>query len=205
MIYFPSCNFNTADPLTAEKLMHYLTEKKGLQAAGCCRTDKTDYSQETGLYFCQACRETLEPQMALENLYVYLAEDPDFFWPDHRGMKVVVQDCWRDREHPEIMRAVRTMLTRMNIVYTETEESFEKTVFCGNLHFEAKKPENLKLLEAYSDKQIWQMPAEVERQLMREQVEKLEGQQVVTYCNRCTKLLKENGADVIHVLDLAFA
>ena len=205
MVYFPSCNFNVANKETAKKLLEYLTAQKGMKKAGCCRTDKNDYGEETGLYFCQACRQVLEPKYKLENLYVYLSEDSEFPWPDHSGLSVVIQDCWRDRQHMEIMRAVRIMLTKMNISFIETSESFENTVFCGNLHFEPHKPENIRLMAQYPSMEIWQMPEDVQKQLMLEQVEKLEGQKVVTYCNRCTKLLKENGADVIHILDLAFS
>lgn len=205
MVYFPSCNFSIANKETAKKLLKYLTENKGMPKAGCCRTDKKDYSGETGLYFCQACREVLEKKYTLENLYVYLSKDEEFPWPDHSGMKVVIQDCWRDREHMEIMSAVRVMLSKMNIEWEETEESFEKSVFCGNLHFEPHKPENIELMASYPTLEIWQMPEEVQKQLMSEQVEKFGGKAVVTYCNRCTKLLAENGADVSHILDLAFS
>ena len=58
-IYFPSCNFTKASPQAAKKLRAYLKEK--MPVAGCCRLDKTPYpAGDTALYFCQACRETLE-------------------------------------------------------------------------------------------------------------------------------------------------
>ena len=100
-IYFPSCNFTKASPQAAKKLRAYLKEK--MPVAGCCRLDKTPYhAGDTALYFCQACRETLEQkpgnQLIPQNLFVWLAEQADFPWPDYGGLTVNVQDCWRDRK-----------------------------------------------------------------------------------------------------------
>ena len=69
---------------------------------------------------CQACRETLEAkegnQLLLENLFVWLDRQEDFPWPDYSGLVVNVQDCWRDRKHPEIFQAVRSCLGKMRCV-----------------------------------------------------------------------------------------
>ena len=69
-IYFPSCNFTKASPRAAKRLREYMKER--MPVAGCCRVDKTPYpAGDTALYFCQACRETLEAkegnQLLLEN------------------------------------------------------------------------------------------------------------------------------------------
>ena len=112
-IYFPSCNFTKASPRAAKRLRDYMKER--MPVAGCCRVDKTPYpAGDTALYFCQACRETLEAkegnQLLLENLFVWLDRQEDFPWPDYSGLVVNVQDCWRDRKHPEIFQAVRSCL-----------------------------------------------------------------------------------------------
>ena len=70
-IYFPSCNFTKVSPRAAKRLRDYMKER--MPVAGCCRVDKTPYpAGDTALYFCQACRETLEAkegnQLLLENL-----------------------------------------------------------------------------------------------------------------------------------------
>lgn len=94
-IYFPSCNFTKASPKAARRLRSYLKEK--MPVAGCCRVDNTPYpAGDKALYFCQACRETLEQkpgnQLIPENLFVWLLEQADFPWPDYRGLTVNVQD-----------------------------------------------------------------------------------------------------------------
>ena len=149
-----------------------------MPVAGCCRFDKTAWpAGETALYFCQACRETLEAkpgnQLALENLFVWLAEQKDFPWPDYSGLTVNVQDCWRDREHPEIFDGARACLKKMGVAVIEMEENWEKSVFCGNLHFEPKKPENIALLQSRPGVPLYEYGEEEQRQLMAEQAEKL--------------------------------
>ena len=127
--------------------------KEKRRVEGGCRFDKTPWAAgDTALYFCQACRETLEArpgnQLALENLFVWLAEQEDFPWPDYSGLTVNIQDCWRDREHPEIFDGARACLKKMGVAVLEMEENREKSVFCGNLHFEQKKPGNIGLVQS---------------------------------------------------------
>ena len=200
--YFPSCNFNKMAPETAKKLGAYLKDK--MPKAGCCRVDQKDYSDTTALYFCQACREVLEGKMDCENLFVWLDRQEDFVWPEYPGLTVNVQDCWRDREHPEIFDAVRSILKKMKITVIEMEENREKSVYCGNLHFEPEKEENIALMEKYPDTPIYMMPEDVQMQLMAEQAEKYTCAMVVTYCNRCTICAREVGVNAVHLMELIF-
>ena len=191
-IYFPSCNFSAASPAAAKKIRDYMEAK--MPVAECCRTDRLPYPEGSqAIYFCQACRETLEARAdgryIMKNLFEVLVEDECFLWPDHTGLTVTVQDCWRDREHPEIFAAVRTALGKMNIEIIEMTENMEKSRFCGNLHFDGRP-----LLELSEEEQaVW----------MRKQVEKFPVETAVTYCNRCTRGIKAGGGKAVHLLELA--
>lgn len=205
-IYFPSCNFTKASPEAAKRLRAYLKER--MPVAGCCRVDALAYPEGgRALYFCQACRETLEArapgQFTLRNLFTYLIDDPAFPWPDYSGLTATVQDCWRDREHPEIFAAVRAALGRMGVKVVEMEENQEKSVYCGNLHFEPRTPQNAALLAGWGDTPLYELPEEAQAQLMREQAEKLPCGLAVTYCNRCTAGLLQGGAKAVHLMELA--
>ena len=205
-IYFPSCNFTKMAPAASKAIRAYLKEK--MPVAGCCRFDKMAYDEGmTALYFCQACRETIENRVPgkypMRNLFEYLVEDPDFPWPDYSGLVATVQDCWRDRNHPEIHEAVRAALARMHVEIIEMEENREKVVYCGNIHFEPHKPENILLLEQYKDTPLFQTPAEVQLQLMQEQAEKYPCEHVVTYCYRCTTCIRTAGVNAVHLMELA--
>lgn len=184
-VYFPSCNFTAASPEAAERIKAFL--EKRMPVAGCCRVDQADYSEKTVVYFCQACREVLEEKgnrrQKAENLFVYLDRDTEFSWPDYSGLTVTVQDCWRDREHPEIFDAVRSCLRKMGIAVLEMEE-------------------NRELLARFPDTPLYKLPSEAEEQLMREQVEKHPCPLAVCYCNRCVKGVVTGGGKAVHLLEL---
>ncbi|MCI8664953.1 MAG: hypothetical protein HFG69_17210 [Hungatella sp.] len=204
-IYFPSCNFTKDSPEAARRIRAYLKER--MPVAGCCRIDKLNYTKgSTALYFCQACRETLETrvpeQFTLQNLFVYLTKDSAFPWPDYSGLTATVQDCWRDRDHPEIFEAVRTALEKMRVSVVEMEENKARSVYCGTLHFEPKDPQNASLLAKQDDKTISHMPKEVQLRFMREQVEKFPCEPAVTCCNRCTAGIRMAGGKGVHLMEL---
>ena len=200
--YFPSCNFNTLRPEAARRLRRILTAR--MPAAGCCRFDKNAYAEDqVGLYLCQACRETLEPKLKLMSLWQYIDEDNEFPLPDWSGLTVSVQDCWRDREHPEIHAAVRSLLAKMNVRVVETAENRERSVFCGDLHFEPHTDANRALCAQYPDMPPYQMPREVVEQFMREQVEKFSTEFILTCCNRCTRGIEAGGGKPVHIAELA--
>lgn len=199
--YFPSCNFTKASPESAKKLRQLLRGK--MPVAGCCRFDKHTYGpEETALYFCQACREVLESKMNTENLFVYLDREEIFPLPAYPGLTVNLQDCWRDRNHPEIHKAVRSLLGKMEINLVEIEESREKATFCGNLHVEPAKEETRKILAACPNISAHEIPPEKQALLMAEQVEKFNQPLVVTYCNRCTAGLQAGGGEAVHLMNL---
>ncbi len=191
-VYFPSCNFTAASRQAAEKLRACLSKR--MPVAGCCRTDQRDYTGQTAVYFCQACRETLEKKygerIECENLFAYLSGLPDYPWPDYSGLTVTVQDCWRDREHPEIFDSVRACLQKMGVKVVEMGENRERSRYCGDLHFEPRKPENRALLARFPGTSLRELPQEDFGALMLEQTEKYPCSLVVCDCNACIRGLK---------------
>ena len=203
-IYYPSCNFNIASPQTARAIRQYL--KTRMTIAGCCRLDhRTHDEQERAYIVCQACRENLQDKMNVQSLYEYLDQDPDFVFPDYAGQKMDLQDCYRDRNHPEVHQAIRSLLNKMNIAIIEMAQRQEKANFCGTLHSEAKSADLKKALEAYPDVKVSRLPEELQKALMQEQVSFYQCERVVCYCNRCKKGIELGGGHPIHILDLLFA
>lgn len=204
-LYFPSCNFTKASPEAARRLQAYLSQ--AMPVAGCCRVDKTAVTQDTtAVYFCQACREVLEARQenrpSTQNLFVYLDSLPDFPWPDYSSLTVNLQDCWRDRDHPEIADAARSLLKKMGVTLVEMAENREGSVYCGNLHFEPRKPESLALLAPYPDTPLYRLPEDIQAALMREQLEKYTCPLVATTCNRCTRGIEMAGGRAVHLVEL---
>ena len=144
-VFYPSCNYAIASKENAKKLREIMKEK--MDVAGCCLYDKRDCKDVVAIYMCQHCRETLESKMQTRSLWEYLLEI-EYPFPDYHHTKMVLQDCWRDREHPEIHAAVREILKRMHIEIVEMKYNRENAKFCGTLHYETDTAElNEKLAE----------------------------------------------------------
>lgn len=203
-IYFPSCNFTKASPKAAQRLLSWMEGK--MPAAGCCRTDQREYpAGERALYFCQACREVLAerfPRLTPENLFVWLDREGGFDLPVYTGLTVSVQDCWRDREHPEIHQAVRSLLKKMGVEAKELEENRERSGYCGSLHFAPKRPEAAALVNARPGTPLWQFPEEEQKVIFAEQLEKHGGLPVLCYCNRCRQGIEAAGGKAVHLMEL---
>ncbi|WP_322172575.1 hypothetical protein [Acutalibacter caecimuris] len=203
-IYFPSCNFTKASPQAAKKLRDWL--KASMPVAGCCRTDAREYpAGGRALYLCQACRETIEerfPKLEPENLFAWLDREGGLALPDYSGLMVSIQDCWRDRAHPEIHRAVRSLLEKMGVAVREIGENRERADYCGNLHFTPRRPAALALVSARPDTPLWQFPEEEQRVVFAEQLEKHGGLPVLCYCNRCQLGIKTAGGRAVHLMEL---
>lgn len=157
-IYYPSCNFSAASPATAKKVKAYF--EKQMPVAGCCRVDKRESSPgDIALYICQACRETLEDKVKTQSMWEYLDALKDFNFPNLNGQKFYVQDCWRDRNHPEIHEAVRSLLKKMHAEAIEIEHNREKSIFCGNLHYETDDPR----LKNYPNTPLYRLLSQIGR------------------------------------------
>ncbi len=203
-LYFPSCNFTKDSPEAARRIRAYL--EPAYRTAGCCRTDALSYPEgSAAVYFCQACRETLEQRAPgkyrLQNLFVILDRDPAFPWPDYAGLTVTVQDCWRDRDHPEIFDAVRSCLEKMHVRVLEMPRNRERSPFCGTLHYEPSTPEGQALLAGGVP--ITQLPEEQQVRLMQEHLATYPCSLAVTCCNRCKKGILQGGGQAVHLLELA--
>ena len=136
-------------------------------------------------------------------LFVWLDRQEDFPWPDYSGLVVNVQDCWRDRKHPEIFQAVRSCLGKMRVQVREMEENRERSVFCGNLHFEPHLPENIAPVNARPGVPLYDFPEEEQARLFAEQTAKYTAPLAVTYCNRCTAGISLGGGKAVHLMELA--
>ena len=84
----------------------------------------------------------------------------------------------------------------------ELEENREKSVFCGNLHFEPQTPENAALAASRPGVPLYEFPQEEQKRLMAEQAAKLTAPLAATYCNRCTSGLLLGGARAVHLMEL---
>ena len=202
-IYYPSCNFSIASPQTAKVVRNLL--KETMPIAGCCKIDQRElHEDDIGLYICQNCRETIQDKVNTMSLWEYIDILDGFYFPDYHHEKMVLQDCWRDREHPEVHVAVRKLLMKMNIDVVEMSRNKENSVYCGTLHYEPQSIALKERLKAYPDTKISQLPIELQKELMNDNFKDIDSDMpIIVDCNRCLKGIELTDRKGIHLLNLA--
>lgn len=205
LYYYPSCTFRKTLPDTANVVINHL-KSENIQIMGCCRADRDHHqSDDTALVICQSCRKTLENKMRVMSLWEYLIKTADFPWPNYKGLKVNVQDCWRERNQPEVQTAVRNILKKMNVETVEIPLNFQKTDFCGTLHYEIKDRKLLDKAALYPDKKLYELPIELQKEAMQERIREYTCPYVVCDCTCCLNGIQlGGGVRGIHLLELIF-
>lgn len=203
--YYPSCTFRKALPKTASLVINYLKDRN-VQIMGCCRGKCGNYQvSDTAIVICQSCRDTLKSKMKVISLWEYLLRIEDFPWPDYRGLKVNIQDCWRERFQSEVQSAVRDILKKMNIETVEVSPNLQDADFCGTLHYEIKGEELADKVAKYPQKELYKLPPELQKEVMRERTKEYTCEYVVCDCTCCLNGVQLGGnVKGIHLLELIF-
>ncbi len=201
-IYYPSCNFNRAHPQTGRIVRSYFKDK--MEIAKCCLIDQREIQDEDiGIYICQNCRTQIENKIKTKSIWEYFDELNDFTFPNYQGQIMQIQDCYRDRNHPEVHQSVRNLLKKMNIQVLEILENKAHSTFCGTLHYETKDPDLLQAIANYPDTKLSHLPESLQQKLMQEQVHKFDpNYPIICDCNRCLKGIELGGGKGVHLLDL---
>ena len=174
--------------------------------------DSAEFSAGDEVYsLCHNCSNIIEemhPKVQIFSLWELLAEDSGFPFPDHRGIKVTVQDCWRSADRSREQDAVRLLLEKMNIEYIEAAQNHGETEFCGASLYRPQPPRNPKLApKHYAERAVGKfIPHTVEEQeeIMREYCRQFTTDKVLCYCHYCLEGLLMGGVEGIHIAHLLF-
>ncbi|MBQ2655120.1 MAG: hypothetical protein IJF95_00640 [Erysipelotrichaceae bacterium] len=207
--YLPSCKVKQIHPETSLKIQNYLRSKE-VEICGCCRISQDLFhSGDTVVTNCTSCAiitDERSPQCKEMSLYEYLLEDASFPWPDHHGERITVQDCYRTIHKPEVQKAVRECLKKMNMIPVEIEENYEKTRFDGPFRYQEIQAGNLRLAPEYFNKMAKEY---IEVLAEEDQIKRMEAwakqyttDRVVVYCNSCLKGVQMGKANGVHIIDL---
>lgn len=212
LIYFPSCKFTAYSPESSARICSWLCEKHGAEIAGCCRPDHKKLGRgDKAVYICNTCaaicRESADAAEVV-SVWELLAGDGAFPCPDYKRRKIAVQDCWRVYDSPSQQKAVRALLTRMNLDVVELEENLEKTRFCGTSLYEPLPEQNAQLAPRRFVENAAGLfrdyPEEERAARMREHCRSIPVDEVAVYCTSCAKGLDLGGKKGLHLLDLLF-
>lgn len=208
--YFPSCNYTKASPEHSELIKRYLA-KQGVQVLGCCRGFHKKLTDiDTAITICQSCYAIVDENTNAKQISVfeYLDEIEDFKWPDYQGQTMIIQDCLKAKDKPELHKAVRSILKKMNINIIELPNNKEKCDYCGVFPYNEPIKANLMIAPIYFGeimKPYYDFKDRDTQQLLMEQRKELyQDYKVVCYCNSCLRGVKMVHNNATHLMDLIF-
>ena len=152
----------------------------------CCRHDPGLAPGSTIINNCAGCDRRFRSLYAGVNTISYweiIDSVPDLKLPDHSGLTVSVHDSCGYRHKPQVHRAVRSLLRRMNIEIEESAFSGTESVCCGDNFY-----------GAVPDAQVEARIAMRAAQLPREDV--------VVYCIGCVRAMISAGKRPLYLPDL---
>lgn len=231
--FVASCVFTEDEPILSRKVQEYVRGTFGLPVIRCCvanykvrefeeRMPDWYRAEWSGLphyekfpsgstmvsicHNCSAIFEERHPEIHRQSIWELILDDPNFNYPDYRGEKIAVQDCWRSKENRAEQDAVRELLRRMNFEVVELEENHERTNFCGYSLYQPQPPRNPKLapkrfLHGAHGLFKEHTPKEKAR-LMRQHCAKIPTEKVAAYCHYCIRGLKLGGKNAVHLARL---
>ena len=138
-----------------------------------------------------------------------LADDQEFPFPDYKGEKIALQDCWRAYDKRSVQNAIRELMRKMNVQVVELPENYERTRFCGTSVLEIPPayycefaPERFgkeapnDFFQPYTDEE------KIER--MRIHCAGITTEKIACYCPACAKGINLGGKKSVHVMELLF-
>ncbi len=234
--YIASCVFTAQFPERSQKIRNYIEERWGFKTVRCCvprykirqfeekmpegvLRDEWASLPDSGVFrisdhvysLCHNCNNIIgerHPGVKVRSLWELIDRDDSFPFPDHSGMQVTVQDCWRSRDRQAEQDAVRSILDKMHIRWTEAPRNHQDTDFCGNSLYRLQPPRNPKLAPKHyvRDAKGLFLPhtEEEQNEIMREYCSQLATDTVICYCHYCLEGLKNGGKDGRHLAELLF-
>ncbi|MCW6108995.1 (Fe-S)-binding protein [Clostridium sporogenes] len=187
--YFnPGCALSIYKPEIENKILKFLNENYGEVTLHkiCCHHNPQLESGSLIINVCAGCDRrfrSLYEGISTISLWEVLDGLDAFQYPDYKGLKLSVHDACPVREKPQVHKAVRNLLKKMNIDVVETKFSGTNSICCGD--------------DFYS-----KLPIEKVHQKMKERAESMPCNEVCVYCVSCIKSMYIGGKTPRHLIDL---
>jgi hypothetical protein len=188
-LYFnPGCALSIYKPEAEKRIFRLLNENYGdvRMHKMCCHHDPQLEKGSLIINVCAGCDRrfrSLYDGISTVSLWEVLDGISTFPYPDYRGMKMTVHDACPIREKPEVHRAVRSLLGKMNIQLVEAEFSGTRSVCCGD--------------DLYPKLSIEQVHNQ-----MKKRAESMPCEEVCVYCVSCIKSMYIGGKSPRYLIDL---
>jgi len=187
--YFnPGCALSIYKPEVEIKILKFLNENYGEVALHkiCCHHDPKLEAGSLIINVCAGCDRrfrSLYQGISTISLWEVLDGLESFQYPDYKGLKLSVHDACPVREKPQVHKAVRNLLKKMNVEVVETKFSGTNSICCGD--------------DLYP-----KLPIETVHQKMKERADSMPCDEVCVYCVSCIKSMYIGGKTPRHLMDL---
>ncbi|GAE01397.1 hypothetical protein CBO05C_1087 [Clostridium botulinum B str. Osaka05] len=187
--YFnPGCALSIYKPEIENKILKFLNENYGEVTLHkiCCHHNPQLEAGSLIINVCAGCDRrfrSLYEGISTISLWEVLDGLDAFQYPDYKGLKLSVHDACPVREKPQVHKAVRNLLKKMNIDVVETKFSGTNSICCGDDFYP-------------------KLPIEKVHQKMKERADSMPCNEVCVYCVSCIKSMYIGGKTPRHLIDL---
>jgi len=184
----PGCALSVYKPEMEHKLIQFLNENYApLEMHNiCCRFEPKLETGSKIVNICAGCDRrfrSLYDGVSTISLWEVLDDMDGFPYPDYKGMEISVHDPCPIREKPEVHKAVRSLLKKMNINIIETPLHGTRSVCCGDDFYPS-------------------LPVEEVNERMKKRAATMPCDDVCVYCVSCIKSMHIGGKRPRHLVDL---
>jgi hypothetical protein len=187
--YFnPGCALSIYKPDMEIRLLKMLNDNIGEVQMHkiCCHHDPQLEAGSLIINVCAGCDRrfrSLYEGISTISIWEVIDSLDTFPFPDYKGLRLSVHDACPVREKPQVHKAVRSLLSKMNIEVIETEFHGTRSICCGD--------------DFYN-----KLPIEQVHQLMKKRANMMPCEEVCVYCVSCIKSMHIGGRTPRHLLDL---
>lgn len=184
------CALSLYKPEVPEMMLHLLQEHLGdikLQTT-CCRHNPCIETGSTIINNCAGCDRrfrSLYQGISTISYWEVIDSIPNLKLPDHSGLKVSIHDSCGYRHKPQVHKAVRSLLKKMNIEIEEAAFNGTESVCCGDNFYGV-------------------VPNEQVEKRIQMRADQFPCKDVVVYCIGCVRAMISGGKKPHYLPDLLF-
>ena len=188
-VYNPGCALTLYKPKIAEKVLNFLNENESMEIHNvCCKHNPGVPTGTQIVNTCAGCDRrfsNLYEGISTISLWEVLAQTDKFPFPDYGGMKMTIHDACPVRLKPQVHKAIRILLQKMNIEIVEAERHGIHSICCGDDLYPA-------------------LPIKEVSEKMKQRAQSMPCDDVCVYCISCIKSMYIGGKKPRYILDLLF-
>lgn len=187
--YFnPGCALCVYKPEAGGKILDILNERFGTVKlhSKCCHHEPEIPSGSTIINNCAGCdRRFRTLYEGIQTIYLWEILDSieNLPLPSYAGMKISVHDSCSYRTKPQVHKAVRSLLNKMDIEVIDSKYSGTNSICCGDNFYP-------------------RLPIEKVTELQKKRAAQMPCQDVAVYCVSCIKSMYIGGKTPHHMVDL---